>query len=127
MDWRNNQWVGLGAAGLLVVGIAFLFWYTFGSGDTALERARGDTFKCDACDVVFAISMKEMVDNDDLYLTYFGKFGEAVPCRECGEETAFKVFYCPKCEEYGKYTVEDASGFSEPRCLKGHQIPFENQ
>jgi ribosomal protein L37AE/L43A len=121
MDWRNNQWIGLGAAGLLVVGIAILFWYTFG-GETAVERQADEVFKCDACDVVFTLSMKELIENEELYNTYFGKYGEAVPCQQCGEVQAYKVYNCPQCEELYKYTAEHAWSGEVSRCPKGHDL-----
>ena len=111
----------------MVVGIAFLFWYTFGGGETAVERQRPDTFKCDACDAIFEITKKEMMDDNDLYMKYFGKFGEALPCQMCDETQAYRVYYCTDCEEYYKYSSEQGFGGEVATCPEGHEILSENQ
>ena len=125
MDWRNNTWVGVGAAALLVIGIAAVFYYVTG-GESALDKATGETFQCDACGAMFTISMREYDESEEAYLTYFGKAGRALPCRECGEEKAYKVYYCVECEEYFKYTPEQGTGLSDLTCPEGHLILMEH-
>ena len=126
MDWRNNAWVGIGAAGLLVIFIIVIVWYITGGGPSAIEQgAVGLQFQCESCGGRFRVELAE-VEDWDVYEKYMRPWGSAVPCRLCGEETAYKVYYCPECDKWYRYTPGMQAATSVV-CPEGHVIPEEHQ
>lgn len=137
MDWRNNIWVGIGAAGLLVVGVVVLVWYAGRSSDSIYEDTVGLTFKCDTCEGTFVIAQKELEDAVT-HETYLSKYGEAVLCRLCDDVAAYQVYSCKRvvdedgevikegCDKVYKYTRSQGVA-AYLRCPEGHSIPLEDQ
>jgi len=126
MDWRNNAWVGIGAAGLLVLVIIVAVWRIAGGGSSPLEEATvGMWYECDACGGHFKVEMTELQDYE-VYSTYMERSETAVPCRLCGEVAAYKAYYCPTCEKWYRYTrAQDTA--AAIFCPEGHAIPEEWQ
>jgi len=126
MDWRNNAWVGIGAAGLLVVFIIVVIWYVTTSGTTAAEKATvGLQFECDSCGAHFRIPLTAL-DDFDVYSKYMKEYGTAVECDVCGEVAAYAAYYCPECEQWYHYTRAQGSAI-ECYCPKRHKVPEEYQ
>lgn len=126
MDWRNNAWVGIGAAGLLVVFIIVVIWYATGSGTTAVEEAPvGLQFECDSCKEHFRIPLTALEDYD-VYSKYMNEYGTAVECDVCGEVEAYAAYYCPECEQWYRYTRSQGSALAV-YCPKRHKVPEEYQ
>ena len=125
MDWRNNQWVGIGAAVLLVVAIVGIFLWS--TGDSASRAAsRMQTYQCKSTGETFQVSEKEMEDMDT-YVKYTPEMtGDPVECKICGEKDAYMVYFCPdpECNKYYPYEVRH--GMADfIRCPEGHTVPEE--
>jgi predicted RNA-binding Zn-ribbon protein involved in translation (DUF1610 family) len=126
MDWRNNQWVGLGAAGLLLIFIVIIVMYVSQSSQSRLAAMEGGMqFKCDACGETFIVGWGEL-DDYDTYKTYKDKYGQAVPCRECGEVAAYQSYYCPQCDKWYKYKRSQQTA-DLVVCPEGHNVAAEYQ
>jgi len=126
MDWRNNQLVGLGAAGLLVVFIIVIIWYIAGGEPSTMEQATvGMQFQCESCGETFRIPTAALEDYDT-YSTYMQEYETAVECKLCGEVAAYQGYFCPECNQWYRYKLSQSMS-SHVICPKGHAIPEENQ
>ena len=126
MDWRNNQWIGLGAAGLLVVGIIITVWYIGGGGrETAIDKAGGLHFLCESCEGTFNVPLAAL-ENEGVYDTYMVKSEEPAICKLCGDESAYRYFFCPDpaCEKWYKHKMS-ADANDRTVCPKAHIVPWE--
>ncbi|MCD6405333.1 MAG: hypothetical protein J7M19_05870 [Planctomycetes bacterium] len=126
MDWRTNPWVGVGAVVLLVLGIMGIFYFQGGGSKGSSGKAPWKTFQCESTGERFDITTGE-IENDKTFFMYADGAPKAYPCRICGGEDAYRVYYCPKCEKWYKYESmmqEDAPGIM---CPEGHVIPEENR
>jgi hypothetical protein len=120
MDWRHNQWFGLGAAVLLVGAIVLLFMWTTTTPPTH-PGAKGLTFRCESTNENFIIPRADL-DNSDVYLKYFGAKGP-VDCKICGKVDAYHSFFCPECNLWYKWDVVPQGIDSlNPRDPKGHDV-----
>jgi len=121
MDWRHNQWVGVGAAVLLVVAIVGLFlWMQSGGGSLATGIGPGMIFQCDATKETFVIPGKDL-DKEDVYLAYFNRAGVAAPCKIDDQNDAYWVYWCPQCKKYYKVNRTQITSDST-RCPEGHPV-----
>ncbi|MCD6365424.1 MAG: hypothetical protein J7M14_06070 [Planctomycetes bacterium] len=109
MDWKSNPWVGVGAAILLVVGVAVVYLWTTGESgpSTSLDEAVYRWFQCESTGEVFAVTYADVTNNEDDYLNYMSRAGEAVPCKICGEEDAYMVYWDPGAGEWVRMTPAD--------------------
>ena len=122
MDWRHNQWVGVGAAVLLVVGVVGVFMYVNSSGTRVTDEASGAglVFECESTGQTFFISNSDL-DDEDTYTTYLAHAGEAVLCKICGKVDAWQVYYCPVDQKYFRYKKGQAD-LQSVTCPNGHEI-----
>jgi len=126
MDWRSNQWVGVGAAVLLVAAIVFLFYYTTGTPTTPGGVAPGEevimTFQCESTGEVFGLTSQDLenLETAETYMT--GDVSEAKPCRICGAEDAHAVYYCKECDKWYRYTSAQGRSAGTLTCPEGHAV-----
>jgi hypothetical protein len=128
MDWRNNAWVGIGAAGLLVVFIIVVVWYAGSSGKSAVEGSpTGLQFECDSCGGHFRIEMAALEDFT-IYSKYMREYGTPGECERCGGMEAYAAYFCPApaCNKWYRYTRAQGSA-QDTYCPEGHKIPEEHQ
>lgn len=119
MDWKSNPWVGAGAAVLLVVGAAGLFYWSTGGGSGPSARTIM-TFECDSTGEQFSITQGDL-ENIDKYKTYMDRQGLPTLCEICGREDAYQMYYCKECEKWYRHTERDrfnTSGIFV--CPEGH-------
>lgn len=125
MDWRSNQWVGVGAAVLLVVAIVFLFYYTTSGPTTRSGIAPGEevifTMRCESTDQLYTITDNELKDLE-VYERHYENPAEAKPCEICGAEDAHWVYYCRTCDKWYAYSSDQARGGGTLMCPEGHII-----
>ncbi len=124
MDWRHNQWVGVGAAVLLVVGIVFVFFWT-GRKNSAIAESRKYFYLCDSTGETFTKTEKDM-ENDENAEKYLVEAGSPAYCDICGQDDAHQAYYCPECQKWYAYTRSQMSA-STLYCPKKHIIPNEWQ
>ncbi len=126
MDWRTNPWIGAVAVILLVVGVWAIIHFQGSGSRHSSGKAPWKTFQCDSTGERFVITTGE-IENDKVFYTYADGAPKAYPCRICGGEDAYHVYYCPECDKWYKYesmAQEEAPGIT---CPKGHVIPDENR
>lgn len=123
MDWRNNQWVGIGAAVALVLAIVVIFlWGSASKDNPALTR--GYTFRCESTGETFFITEKAIEDMET-YETYMLPYGQATVCKSCGLDDAYRSYFCPECDKWYHYEPRhEQSDFV--RCPEDHAVPEEN-
>ena len=121
MDWKHNQWFGLGAAVLLVGAIIWLFMWTTSPPSSTLD-IKGPSFQCESTQKFFVVPISEIQNNTETYSTYFDST-EAVLCRVCGQKDAYHMFFCkdPECNKWYKWG-QAISVSTLARCPKGHEI-----
>ena len=125
MDWKHNQWVGVGAAILVVVGIVGVFFWL--SKPAAMGSQGGLMFLCEGTNGTFNIPGADL-EKEKIYMKYFNKPNQAVECQLDGNNDAYWVYYCPTCEKYYQYTPSQASASSGGLyCPKEHEIPEGNR
>ena len=123
MDWRHNQWVGVGAAVLLVVGVVGVFMYVNRTGaglPSGADAGQGLTFECESTGQTFFVSDDDL-ENEDTYTTYFQQVAVPVPCKSCGKTDAYLAYYCRTEQKYYRYK----KGQNEAQmvsCPNGHEI-----
>lgn len=123
MDWRHNQWVGVGAAVLLVVGVVVVFMYVNSSGTglpTGEAAGQGLTFQCESTGQTFFISDADL-ENEDTHTTYMNQTGVALPCKICGKTDAYQVYYCRTEQKYYRYK-KGQDLLQVVTCPNGHEV-----
>ncbi len=129
MDWRDNKYVGMAAVVALVIFIGVIGWRTIGgTSDPTVELLDGMPamkFECDTCEGRFEVPMREIA-REDVYLSYMVEYGSATPCRLCGEDTAYRAYFCPECDQWYRYTRAQGSA-AMIFCPERHEIPMEHQ
>jgi hypothetical protein len=124
MDWRHNQWVGVGAAVALVLGVVGLFMYvnrsTTPTAGTFDAGGAGLLFQCDSTGQTFFIPVKDL-DDEATYEKYFGRIPEASPCKICGKTDAYQVYYCEVCQKYYRYK-RGQDEQTTLHCPLGHEV-----
>jgi hypothetical protein len=119
MDWRHNQWVGVGAAVCLIVGIALVFLYMGGTG-TPSGVGSGMNFQCESTSETFKVLGKDL-EKWEVYDKYFNKPNQAVACKVCGKDDAYWSYYCPTCQQWYKFRPQDVN-VDLLLCPKEHEI-----
>lgn len=119
MDWRHNQLVGVGAAGLLILAIVGIFMWNSNSDDPAAGRYM--TFQCKSTGNNFQVTMKEVDASAEAYSKYNGDFGVDTDCKLCDKKDALRVFHCPTCDTWYPYRAGQEMS-STITCAKGHVV-----
>ena len=119
MDWKHNQWVGVGAAILVVAGIVLIFTWLSRSGPGTKESS-GTVYLCDSTNESFVIRDKEF-ESFDVFKTYHAKAETGLPCRVCGKEDAYWAYYCQVCQTVYKHKKGDDLR-DTITCPKGHVV-----
>ena len=125
MDWKHNQWFGLGAAAVFIIGIALVFLWNNQPPDLPVDAQATWKYQCDSTKEVFEVPVKDF-EQRDVYLKFHVPMGTAVECAICGKIDAYQVYWCPECNEYIKYKAGQAAT-NEIVCPNGHSVPTVNQ
>lgn len=120
MDWRHNQWVGIGAAILVVAGIVFLVMFMGREPNTGRQQAVGLTFLCESTNQTFQIPAKDLEDFDT-YMKYFNKGGQKVECKVCNQVDGQWAYYCSECQKFYVYK-KGQENVDQLLCPEGHEI-----
>lgn len=120
MDWKNNQWVGIGAAALLVLAIVGIFTFRGAPGGGKIGTLIY-TFKCKSTGETFNYTSDqiESMSTED-FAEYMEPYGTPAKCDKCGDKDAERNYFCPKCEEWYPYEPKHDMG-GEVICPKGHE------